>query len=248
MYFLEKIKNIFPFAIWEEIRTLAHMNIFSFVLDIFSKQTTPKQEFLAKYLETLEPYPSICHITKRATSHFDVLKKTPECSLDKVIVGFYYREEIISQAIQNAKFYGQYQILHDFAPYLSTLLLENIPQKKEEVILASVPMHFWKQFKRGYNQSEILAKSIAQYSGLEYLPIAKKIRLHDPQSHLKKIDRLKNIAHSFTLKKQYIPLLNGKTVVLVDDVVSTGATLSEIANLLRKSGVKKVYGLCIASN
>jgi len=224
------------------------MSIFSFLLDILSKKNGFAQESLAEYLETLEPYPSICHVTKRASEQFIVLEKTPECSLDKLIVGFYYREEMMSQAIKNAKFYGQYTILYDFVPYLSTLLLENITEKKEDVILASVPMYFWKKLKRGYNPSEIVAKNVAKSVGISYREIVKKTRSHAPQSHLKKTDRLKNISNSFVLREKYIPILKDKTVILVDDVVSTGATLSEIAKLLRQAGVQKVYGLCIASN
>jgi len=154
----------------------------------------------------------------------------------------------VAKAVKNAKFYGQYPILHDFADYLSTLLMESIFEEKENIVLTSVPMYFWKKLQRGYNQSEILAKQIARNTNIPYISLIRKIRSHTPQSHLKKQERLKNIQNSFILQKQYINTLEGKTVIIVDDVVSTGATLSEITNLLRKAGVKKVCGLCIASN
>jgi len=177
-----------------------------------------------------------------------VLQESADFCLDRLMVAYYYREKLVQKCIKNAKFYGQYFILQDLSGVLAQLLEENIVERKEDIFLTSVPMYFLKKWKRGYNQSEILAKNIFTSSGVKYIPLMRKIRSHTPQSHLQKTDRLKNVRNSFILKKKYLSSLPGKTVILVDDVVSTGATLHEIAYILKRAGCEKVYGLCIASN
>ena len=148
---------------------------------------------------------------------------------------------------------------------LIELFYEGIIQKElfhtlsqKNALLVPIPLHPEKLKSRGYNQAEILA------SGL-----AKKIRVEDPslsaqddislrvanllyrqrrtqsQFRLTREERQKNITDAFGIKTDVV-LTPDMTILLVDDIVTTGSTLSEAAKILKKSGVKEVWGVTLA--
>lgn len=111
-------------------------------------------------------------------------------------------------------------------------------------ILTSVPSHPIRLRERGYNQAQVLARSLAQAVGRPYLPLLKRVRYTPSQTHLKKEERAKNIKSAFQALDS--ASLKGKRVLLVDDVCTTGATLNECAKTLRRAGSGKVFSLTIA--
>lgn len=196
-------------------------------------------------------FPSICPICKQTSPDFSLhfYCKQPYFFLDKIIITTHYQEKTIKKLIKDAKFYWKKDILEDLSCLVWEQLLHHISEKKENLLLIPTPMYFWKKLKRWYNQSEVLTKYIATHFWIASdIHIVKKIKSTKPQSHLSKIQRMENLKWAFVLdKKKLLPYKN-KTIVLVDDVVSTGSTLQEIAKLLKKAGVKKTYWLCIASD
>ena len=96
--------------------------------------------------------------------------------------------------------------------------------------LVPVPLTRWRQWKRGYNQAEMLARGMAKVTGLPVLNLLKRTKNRTPQSRLKGETRLKNADNIY---RAYIPdAWRGKTLVLVDDVMTTGATLGSCAQAL----------------
>lgn len=109
-------------------------------------------------------------------------------------------------------------------------------------IIVPVPIHFLKRLKRRYNQSELLARCIGKISGVEYEPrILNKIKKTSSQEGLSGAERRKNIVGSFDVNKKYKDLLLNKSVLLVDDVLTTGSTANECAKILKKNGAKRVF-------
>lgn len=106
-----------------------------------------------------------------------------------------------------------------------------------------VPLHAKKLRTRGYNQSMLLVQSVAS---LIHAPTEKhcleKIKNTPAQASLDKKERKENLENAFRTRCD----CTGKTVLLVDDVVTTGSTLQECAKTLKKSGAKKVYAVAIA--
>lgn len=92
---------------------------------------------------------------------------------------------------------------------------------------------------RGFNQAEKLAKYLKSAPVLDCL---KRVRNTRPQFDLKREERLKNVENAFALK-QKIPVAD---YCIVDDVATTGATLSQCAKVLKKAGASKVFAVCIA--
>ena len=108
-----------------------------------------------------------------------------------------------------------------------------------------VPLHYSRLFKRKYNQSAILARELSKISNVPvYYNVLKKCKYTKPQVLCSSKQRQKNIKDAFVVKNS--SFIEGKHIVLIDDVYTTGATLKECAKILIKSGAKKVSALTVA--
>lgn len=106
-----------------------------------------------------------------------------------------------------------------------------------------VPMTRQDKAERGFNQCEIMAKVISKRLNLKFQKnVLKKIRQTKPQKDLKSAERTKNLKGAFKVCKN----VEGKRILLVDDVVTTGATLKETAKMLYKAGAKSVTAITFA--
>ena len=100
--------------------------------------------------------------------------------------------------------------------------------------LIPVPLTWWRRWKRGYNQAEMLARGMSEVTGLPVVHLLKRIKNRTPQSRLKGETRRKNaegIYRAITIPEEW----RGKRLVLVDDVMTTGATLGSCANALLRA-------------
>lgn len=150
----------------------------------------------------------------------------------------------ISTLVKNFKF----QQTPALAPTLARLILLHWLQahreqhlNRPEVILA-VPLQDKRCWRRGYNQSELLALPLARWLGCEYRPGAlRRIRATAPQQQLIARLRRRNLRGAFRCDES----LAGKHVALLDDVVTTGSTMAEIATLLQKQGIASLQIWCV---
>ena len=99
-------------------------------------------------------------------------------------------------------------------------------------VVTAVPLHRSKLAHRGYNQSEYLARGIAERLGIPYVETLKAIRPHSTQTHKNALERWQNIQNNYALKNN-ADQLSGKHILLVDDVITTGSTLTVCATLLK---------------
>ena len=124
-----------------------------------------------------------------------------------------------------------------FASFLSYLL-------SEKPLITFIPMFSKKERKRGFNQSELIARALGKMTGLETVSLLEKIKETESQTGLKKEKRLKNIEGAFSLKTDSLKL--PENLILVDDVWTTGATMKEGSKILKQSGAKKIWGFVLA--
>jgi ComF family protein len=133
-----------------------------------------------------------------------------------------------------ADFYG-----HDMAEHMKEFLTEIQPEA-----LIPVPLHRKRQRRRGYNQSLLLAQSIARYTGI---PVAAqlvyRVKNTAPMKHLTPAQRQNNLKKAFHMKENEVKL---STVVMIDDIYTTGSTIDAISSCLLEHGVKKVYFLALS--
>ncbi|MBU0647977.1 hypothetical protein KJ855_02250 [Patescibacteria group bacterium] len=107
-----------------------------------------------------------------------------------------------------------------------------------------VPLYKSKKYWRGYNQSELMAKGIADGLGVVKINGLERTRYTKSQVGLEKLERILNVKNSFVGCKK--GKINNQKVLLVDDVLTTGATLNECASELKKEGADEVWGLVLA--
>lgn len=114
-------------------------------------------------------------------------------------------------------------------------------------LLLSVPMHWRRQWRRGFNQSDVLAAQLARKLNRPFLAHAFTRLLHTPpQQGLNKRQRQHNLAGAFRLNQAALPHPLPKHVAIVDDVVTTGSTVRQLSQLLLAVGVESIdiYCLC----
>jgi len=113
--------------------------------------------------------------------------------------------------------------------------------------LIPIPLHKLKLRERGYNQSEFVAKGI---SSITKIPVASKFlsrnKYTQSQTHLNFQERQENVKEVFAVKEKFYKEIHNKSIILVDDVITTGATISSAARALKSSGVKNVYAVSVA--
>lgn len=160
----------------------------------------------------------------------------------------YRYEGLIRNMIIKCKFNEKPYIYRIFAREIinSIKLYENI---KNCDIIIPVPIHKKRELERGYNQTDIICKIIS--NSLEkklYSNILIKIQNNEPQSKLNRVQRKKNVLGVYKVNDKYLKKILKKTILLVDDVYTTGATVNECSKILKQSGVKKVIVLVIAKD
>jgi len=112
----------------------------------------------------------------------------------------------------------------------------------EAVVLVPVPVHSERLAQRGYNQAELLARELGHRADLPVQPALDRIRPTTNQHRLNRVARLMNLRGAFTCRLASTP----RTVILVDDIITTTATLEACASVLLSAGTESVYGFAIA--
>ncbi len=184
-----------------------------------------------------------CFFCGKISSHFESCESCREkTNLTGLIAAFYY-EELAKRLMTRFKYYD-FAALSDFMAesMLSSLLLYPVLRKRFDYV-AGVPLHFWRQAFRGYNQAHLLARRISQALSLPLLAGLKKRKTTYPQAKLSLKERRENLSEAFAYDGP--PLLQSK-VLLVDDVATSGETLNQAAKVLRTAGAKEIWGITFA--
>lgn len=114
-------------------------------------------------------------------------------------------------------------------------------------VIVPVPLYYWRFVQRRYNQSALLAAALARQCALPVIPDAlKRIRHTPPQTGLTRAQRHDNVRGVFAVHPKFKKRLAGKRIVLIDDVMTTGATLEACSRALLKAGAGAVYVLTLA--
>lgn len=215
-------------------------------------------------------YPKLCISCGAGISSHDVvicescfyrLPKTnfhfqPDNALEKVFWGriplfsaasyLYFRKKGMTQRILHAfKYKGVKEIGQDIGKVYGKLLSQSDRFNTIDYIIP-VPLHREKLLKRGYNQSEWFGIGLQESSQMKLLPNS-LIRTENTASQTRKnrFQRWENVETVFEIKNPEI--LSNKHVLLVDDIITTGATIEACAGVLMASGISKLSLACIAT-
>lgn len=149
-------------------------------------------------------------------------------------------------AIHALKYDGRVELASTLARYLRAVTAETPwPSILHLVdVLAPVPLHTDRQLERGYNQAELLTVSLAAHARKPVLNDAiVRVEATRPQVGLSRSERANNVLGKFWVDRKKVA---GMTLLLIDDVFTTGATMRECAAALRREGAVAVYGLALA--
>lgn len=156
-----------------------------------------------------------------------------------------YQNKLIQKLIHNYKY--------NYIKNISTLLVEILYKQIAKVnlptntIITNIPLHPSKKRSRGFDQTYILATQLSKKLNIQYLPLLKRSKKTKSQASLDKKDRIKNLKDAFEINCD-ISIDKNKTVLLLDDVCTTGFTLSEAAKTLKEKGYNNIICLAIAKN
>ena len=153
----------------------------------------------------------------------------------------YMKQAIYKFKYANRRCLGKVFAKHAVKSYGGWLDLINVDA------IVPVPMYKPKEKRRGYNQAAVFAKALSEETGIPvYDKIVRRKRDTVAMKQLNKLKRKKNLLKSFTLEENVVQF---RKVLIVDDIYTTGTTMDEVARLLKRGGVKEVYGMsiCIGS-
>ncbi len=178
---------------------------------------------------------------------------------DKDIVSMWEYEGLMEKLIQKIKYDGCYDIVGELVAMAFKKIDLNLPK---DTIITFVPMYKKREKQRGFNQAELIAKKVGEVTGKPVVKLLEKIKDNRSQVGLHPQERAENVkdvfalssdakfSSRFTLKgspaTQKIQHARLSNLLLVDDVYTTGATMNECTKVLKKAGVKNVWGFTLS--
>ncbi len=164
---------------------------------------------------------------------------------------FKYKDKIVKQAIWEIKYKKNQRILEKFTKVFYDYILEELSDERlfnnfDSPIIIPIPISKETLKERGYNQCELIVKELVKIDGGKNFSAdfktLRKIKETKHQSKTKnKTQRLKNLEGCFEADER----IKGKNIILIDDVITTGATMKEVYQTLKKSGAKKAIGFAL---
>lgn len=148
-----------------------------------------------------------------------------------------------ADAIYRLKYGGRQEYADFFGEEIVRYLGEFIRETKAEALIP-VPLHPKRFRKRGYNQAQLLAEAAGYCAGLPvYSHIVRRIHNTTPLKQLNPQERQNNLKKAFIIARNDVKL---DTIIIIDDIYTTGSTIDEVARLLREHGVRRVYFITLA--
>lgn len=192
--------------------------------------TEPRCKKCSKQIDNSEA--EYCYDCHHTTHHFDQG------------IGIFPYNSLWKQSITQFKYHGR----REYGKFYGTLMAfygQHMIQNWKPDVIIPVPIHRSRMQKRGYNQALELAKEIQRQTGIAIdKQLVRRTGYTTPQKELSRKQRKENLRKAFSVDENR---KNYKTVLIIDDIYTTGSTVDAIAYLLKKKGVKKVYflSLCV---
>lgn len=162
-----------------------------------------------------------------------------------------------AMSFQQAFSYGAYdgelaRLIHLFkyagirtlAAPLGELLARSLPHGQAFDVIVPMPLHWWKRLTRTFNQSDLLAKEVSRRTGIPWSRALRRVKRTEAQAGLTSAERRLNVRGAFRIARP--EAVAAKRVLLIDDVLTTGATAAAASAVLRRAGAAHVAVLALA--
>lgn len=181
---------------------------------------------------------------ERLKSEFDRKFLNNKIVLDFFSPFVFEKDKELQHAIHSLKYENKFPI----GIFLGKTLANKIKTDRSNWnidLIIPIPLHQLKKAERGYNQSFYIAKGIGKILKITFSDrIVKRIKYTESQTTMTLNEREENISGAFRIRNKNA--INGKSILLVDDVITTGATISECGKILLEAGAKQIYAASIA--
>lgn len=177
--------------------------------------------------------------------------EAPDCTkarkklpfLDSWLAVWYY-EDAVRESILRFKFQGRMHYAQVYARLLVMKLQQTHPDGFD--MISYVPVSARRRLQRGYDQVELLAQAVAEELDTQYVQLLEKVRHNQPQSDIRgEAQRRANVSGAYQVTDAQA--VKGKRILLLDDVITTGATMGECARVLLTAGAQEVHGAAVAA-
>jgi len=177
----------------------------------------------------------------------DALAKNKPKYLDKLLIASDWQNPLLRQLIYEFK----YRFAKDLKKPLGLLLIRFLSQitLPQPALIVPIPLHPKRLRWRGFNQAQELGKELAKEYNINMANLLKRAHPTKAQMSFKnKTQRVLNIKNAFVLNPEFTgpTAFTKSTILLLDDICTTGATLNQAAKALKRTGVKNVWGLTLA--
>lgn len=172
---------------------------------------------------------------------------------ENILAVFDYRNSLMKRIIWELKYHHKRYLGEKLGQLLYENLIEEISDLKilsgQSILVIPIPISINKSKKRGYNQASVIAKGFCNSAGPKVFELNnnilfKKIETIPQAKIINRKRRLQNVKGVFDIKNEN--KINGRFIIVIDDVTTTGSTINEVMKLLKKAKAKKVIGLAVA--
>lgn len=197
--------------------------------------------------ENLAPCTSCAEPSMRGHSETCARCKERPLPLHKIVAPWQYGGAL-AEALVRMKFQGRSEIARTLAPLIAPVLVATAVVA-DATFIAPIPLHWTRRLHRGFDQTQLLlrhAESVAK-PPVPVASLLKRVRATEYQSRTGDVrGRQQNLAGALRVAPRWKDRLDGASVILFDDVVTTGATMAAAARALRRAGAKRVVGVALA--
>jgi ComF family protein len=140
----------------------------------------------------------------------------------------------------------KYGKIRTLARPLGELLVQALPRDERFDAIVPVPLHWRRRWQRGFNQSELLARVVSRRTGIPVIAALRRERHTAMQAGLSNSSRRRNVTGAFACRGALAKRIEGRRILLIDDVMTTGSTAAACAAVLRRAGARRVALLALA--
>ena len=185
----------------------------------------------------------LCHNCRTTVESYPFAKRNIQF-LDSFTAVWYY-EGYVRKSLLRYKFGGKQCYADAYGRMLAMKILRDFPEGVDHITW--VPVSFWRRLSRGYDQVELLAEAVSEELGISAVPMLKKVRHNRRQSGIHdEATRKANVLGVYRVTNP--EWVRGRRILLLDDVLTTGATASECGRMLYTAGAKEVHCAAIAAS
>lgn len=160
------------------------------------------------------------------------------------IISLYkYKSPIVKNSIWQMKYRANKDVAWFLGKKMTEIIIKN---NLEDYILVPIPIHWRRRAERGFNQSEWLCQAIVKNNKIKYEKVLKRVVYSKKQSWNNKSSRQRNVKSVFKIRNNFLSKISDQKFLIIDDVVTTGATLKEARQELLIQGAISVKALTVA--